>query len=148
MINKHKSNKIKENSNTVRHLHNGTDHRHSKSRCDQSSPARRTIKLNNTCHNKSQSMNCELKSWDVLWMGINSFIPWKVHKIFTNYFKIIMYARSWTYFVKLLWERCQLSQVNIGSDNDLVPSGNKQAIIRAIVDQHFSAVWHHWEVMS
>ena len=44
MINKHKSNKIKENSNTVRHLNNGTDHRHSKSCCDQSSPARRTIK--------------------------------------------------------------------------------------------------------
>ena len=42
MINKHKSNKIKENSNTVRHLNNGTDHRHSKSCCDQSSPARRT----------------------------------------------------------------------------------------------------------
>ena len=37
-----KSNKIKENSNTVRHLNNGTDHRHSKSCCDQSSPARRT----------------------------------------------------------------------------------------------------------
>ena len=45
MINKHKSNKIKENSNTVRHLNNGTDHRHSKSCCDQSSPARRTIIL-------------------------------------------------------------------------------------------------------
>ena len=45
MINKHKSNKIKENSNTVRHLNNGTDHRHSKSCCDQSSPARRTINL-------------------------------------------------------------------------------------------------------
>ena len=44
MINKHKSNKIKENSNTVRHLNNGTDHRHSKSCCDQSSPARRTIR--------------------------------------------------------------------------------------------------------
>ena len=42
-MNKHKSNKIKENSNTVRHLNNGTDHRHSKSCCDQSSPARRTI---------------------------------------------------------------------------------------------------------
>ena len=45
VINKHKSNKIKENSNTVRHLNNGTDHRHSKSCCDQSSPARRTIML-------------------------------------------------------------------------------------------------------
>ena len=45
MINKHKSNKIKENSNTVRHLNNGTDHRHSKSCCDQSSPARRTMTL-------------------------------------------------------------------------------------------------------
>ena len=43
VINKHKSNKIKENSNTVRRLNNGTDHRHSKSCCDQSSPARRTI---------------------------------------------------------------------------------------------------------
>ena len=42
VINKHKSNKIKENSNTVRHLNNGTDHRHSKSCCDQNSPARRT----------------------------------------------------------------------------------------------------------
>ena len=47
MINKHKSNKIKENSNTVRHLNNGTDHRHSKSCCDQSSPARRTITNHN-----------------------------------------------------------------------------------------------------
>ena len=45
MINKHKSNKIKENSNTVRHLNNGTDHRHSKSCCDQSSPARRTMTI-------------------------------------------------------------------------------------------------------
>ena len=44
VINKHKSNKIKENSNTVRHLNNGTDRRHSKSCCDQSSPARRTMK--------------------------------------------------------------------------------------------------------
>ena len=29
----------------MRHLNNGTDHRHSKSRCDQSSPARRTINV-------------------------------------------------------------------------------------------------------
>ena len=42
VINKHKSNKIKENPNTVRHWNNGTDHRHSKSCCDKSSPARRT----------------------------------------------------------------------------------------------------------
>ena len=49
MINKHKSNKIKENSNTVRHLNNGTDHRHSKSRCDQSSPARRTTIETSNC---------------------------------------------------------------------------------------------------
>ena len=48
MINKHKSNKIKENSNTVRHWNNGTDHRHSQSCCDKSSPARRTI----TSHSK------------------------------------------------------------------------------------------------
>ena len=46
VINKHKSNKIKENSNTRRHLNNGTDHRHSKSCCDQSSPARRTTSCN------------------------------------------------------------------------------------------------------
>ena len=49
VINKHKSNKIKENSNTVRHLNNGTDRRHSKSCCDQSSPARRTIKQIKIC---------------------------------------------------------------------------------------------------
>ena len=29
----------------MRHLNNGTDHRHSKSCCDQSSPARRTMKM-------------------------------------------------------------------------------------------------------
>ena len=49
MINKHKSNKIKENSNTVRHLNNGTDHRRLKSCCDQSSPARRTITTGHAC---------------------------------------------------------------------------------------------------
>ena len=50
MINKHKSNKIKENSNTVRHLNNGTDHRHSKSCCDQSSPACRTTMMDGLTH--------------------------------------------------------------------------------------------------
>ena len=44
-MNKHKSNKIKENSQYSEALDNGTDHNHSKSCCDQSSPARRTIKL-------------------------------------------------------------------------------------------------------
>ena len=53
VINKHKSNKIKENSNTVRHLNNGTDHRHSKSCCDQSSPARRTIICENMKANQA-----------------------------------------------------------------------------------------------
>ena len=52
-MNKHKSNKIKENSNTVRHLNNGTDHRHSKSCCDQSSPTRRTIR-----HSWYQLLTC------------------------------------------------------------------------------------------
>ena len=32
----------------MRHLNNGTDHRHSKSCCDQSSPARRTITISRT----------------------------------------------------------------------------------------------------
>ena len=41
-MNKHKSNKIKENSNTVRHLIMGQINHHSKSCCDQRSPARRT----------------------------------------------------------------------------------------------------------
>ena len=57
VINKHKSNKIKENSNTVRHLNNGTDHRHSKSCCDQSSPARRTINGART-HVQQTSVHC------------------------------------------------------------------------------------------
>ena len=56
MINKHKSNKIKENSNTVRHLNNGTDHRRSKSCCDQSSPARRTINKLSFCSPKTSSI--------------------------------------------------------------------------------------------
>ena len=60
MINKHKSNKIKENSNTVRHLNNGTDHRHSKSCCDQSSPARRTIMYGCPWHQRTFKL--DLKS--------------------------------------------------------------------------------------
>ena len=57
VINKHKSNKITENSNTVRHLNNGTDHRHSKSCCDQSSPARRTIRYQvNSSSNRGQAI--------------------------------------------------------------------------------------------
>ena len=63
VINKHKSNKIKENSNTVRHLNNGTDRRHSKSCCDQSSPARRTIKRNNKWLNNGQ----HVVMWVVIW---------------------------------------------------------------------------------
>ena len=35
----------------MRHLNNGTDHRHSKSCCDQSSPARRTMTLSLTSSN-------------------------------------------------------------------------------------------------
>ena len=72
MINKHKSNKIKENSNTVRHLNNGTDHRHSKSCCDQSSPARRTMKAT-TCH-------CQVHQMDVSWRGR---LPWWRHEMET-----------------------------------------------------------------
>ena len=44
-MNKHKSSKIKENSYYSEALDNGTDHNHSKSCCDQSSPARRTINV-------------------------------------------------------------------------------------------------------
>ena len=44
----------------MRHLNNGTDHRHSKSCCDQSSPARRTIKA--TCF-KLYSVKSALISW-------------------------------------------------------------------------------------
>ena len=79
MINKHKSNKIKENSNTVRHLNNGTDHRHSKSCCDQSSPARRTIRFISRSVsrkvNNFHSENCILKlmsaKWRPLFLGLN-----------------------------------------------------------------------------
>ena len=76
MINKHKSNKIKENSNTMRHLNNGTDHRHSKSCCDQNSPARRTIKeyivakigqtlWNCMIHSTNESLIFMDGSWDM-----------------------------------------------------------------------------------
>ena len=42
----------------MRHLNNGTDHRHSKSRCDQSSPARRTM----NCADPTRMR----ESWDVI----------------------------------------------------------------------------------
>ena len=65
MINKHKSNKIKENSNTVRHLNNGTDHRHSKSCCHQSSPARRTMTKQRllACINDANCLYISAGSW-------------------------------------------------------------------------------------
>ena len=44
-MNKHKSNKIKENPQYSEALDNGTDHNLSKSCCDQSSPARRTMTI-------------------------------------------------------------------------------------------------------
>ena len=43
VINKHKSNKIKENSSTVRHLNNGTDHRHWKSMTSMGNISNRLI---------------------------------------------------------------------------------------------------------
>ena len=52
------------------HLNNGTDHRHSKSCCDKSSPARRTIK----------AINCvayqDVWQWNVNWKSLfqTSFI--------------------------------------------------------------------------
>ena len=39
----------------MRHLNNGTDHRHSKSCCDQSSPARRTIKAQHSLLKKTHA---------------------------------------------------------------------------------------------
>ena len=47
----------------MRHLNNGTDHRHSKSCCDQSSPARRTI-------NKREAgdLRCHHAHYDVIVM--------------------------------------------------------------------------------
>ena len=71
VINKHKSNKIKENSNTVRHLNNGTDHRHSKSCCDQSSPARRTMSCVSQYIPKKMCTACAL-----LWVWRNNEQIW------------------------------------------------------------------------
>ena len=84
MINKHKSNKIKENSNTVRHLNNGTDHRHSKSCCDQSSPARRTkievIYVQSDSFLVDKSMHCVEN--EEIWSGNQRLIR---HNEDTNY---------------------------------------------------------------
>ena len=55
-MNKHKSNKIKENSYYSEALDNGTDHNHSKSCCDQSSPARRT-----TISSANWPLECETR---------------------------------------------------------------------------------------
>ena len=65
VMNKHKSNKIKENSQYSEALDNGTDHNHSKSCCDQSSPARRTIKL-------TQGKKKQQTEWYTLAQGPNS----------------------------------------------------------------------------
>ena len=42
----------------MRHLNNGTDHRHSKSCCDQSSPARRTIIITPSVHWDATPRTC------------------------------------------------------------------------------------------
>ena len=87
MINKHKSNKIKENSNTVRHLNNGTDHRHSKSCCDQSSPARRTMTTNQIWF--ILSFLC------VQLFSVTYFSKWRNSKWPTRSCEIAYYFESW-----------------------------------------------------
>ena len=79
MINKHKSNKIKENSNTVRHLNNWTDHRHSKSRCDQSSPARRTIITSALKENRRKA-----------WLKVQYLVIWYPNESLPHLYKLCL----------------------------------------------------------
>ena len=87
MINKHKSNKIKENSNTVRHLNDGTDHHHSKSCCDQSSPARRTM----TAAHLSSIMNVK-KVFVVITNFINNLAQYHLVRLIAKYTSILRWS--------------------------------------------------------
>ena len=119
MINKHKSNKIKENTNTMRHLNNGTDHRHSKSCCDQSSPARRTMTVrSHDLHNLWSRAIC--RYWPVsmlsgnvpvLSLAINVLDPRSSRKYgispmtLTGHCKFVTltsFGRPWIVFVVLI----------------------------------------------
>ena len=145
MINKHKSNKIKENSNTVRHLNNGTDHRHSKSCCDQSSPARRTMTM--------QKRYCSVPTHNLLRrlpLTIPCFCRW-YQTVPLHYWLFIVYKKQHRYCtVQYLvytgyavsgigiwqWEQCSKQWYgnsgvqywnvywdNIGTQDHLIPLG-------------------------
>ena len=112
MINKHKSNKIKENSNTVRHWNNGTDHRHSKSCCDKSSPARRTkIELGGSMHMGS---NVWEGSWHWYKFGIQGM---RTSVVLTNFPTYLRYSishvrhRVWSELLMILRLLCYVNNV-------------------------------------
>ena len=80
----------------MRHLNNGTDHRHSKSCCDQSSPARRTMTISNFLSLRSSTPcvfmdftitdhpyiylypiihpYCKLQAWCIVYVVIKHFL--------------------------------------------------------------------------
>ena len=122
VINKHKSNKIKENSNTVRHLNNGTDHRHSKSCCDQSSPARRTIKtllrgVMTKHHEKCDTSLNSLRPSDAYmrrWSNHHWFRQWLVAlPAPSHYLNQCWNIVNWTLGIKLQWKSNRNSDIFI-----------------------------------
>ena len=142
MINKHKSNKIKENSNTVRHLNNGTDHRHSKSPCDQSSPARRTMRLRKSLYKAEriwiswQQASLQMDSWipNKFQKVAKDFLFWMSNKIssnecrgggsfLTHYSLIAPYGVTHMDGVNVTWHVASYISVGNGLCNGLWPDG-------------------------
>ena len=86
----------------MRHLNNGTDHRHSKSRCDQSSPARRTIT-------------------DVHWMHFDSVRPllyYAIHACEQRRQIIVV----WSNFQQLQWRHNECDGVSNHRRLDCLPN--------------------------
>ena len=80
-------------------------------------------------------------------MWINSLAPGKcavtLNWWFSNMYKGQIY---WAFHVKLSSDKCR-NNVNIGSGNGLVPSGNKP-LLELMLTQIYVDIWRHWATMS
>ena len=147
----------------MRHLNNGTDHRHSKSCCDQSSPARRTM-IFNSCGrwsvlryilifylNKFDG-NLILSSSEFWWIGrymLFSHGAWWVKKVVSIY-HIQVWNYGTTNFLLNLNSKCKIRQWN-GSQisNRMQSQRTHDAIITSLWRRNDVATsfWRHNDVI-
>ena len=88
-------------------------------------------------------------SWSI---KVNITLEWILEDLIKNNFRLDTLTHwYWEHFfclfMKLYWEKCQQSWVNIGSGNGLAPSGNKP-LTDSMLTQSYVTIWHHQATMS